>query len=621
MCRYSLLLLALCMAVDAAAHEIDRTPASDLEELQARIADTLEQHDVPGAGIALFNSREIIWSGGVGVADHATNAPVTAATLFRAGSVSKSFVAIGLLRLAEQGKLDLQARVKDLAPEIDIQNPWHNSDPVRVVHLLEHTAGFDDMHFKDTYNLEDDPELPLLGAVNRGYAALQVRWRPGTRFAYSNPGYGVAGYLLEKISGQPYERYLAENVFAPLGMRRSTFRYGGGELDDLSRGYAEGGTQAVINRPIYLRPAGNLLTTSRELAVFGQALLNDGVSGGKRLLAAESVKRMERPATTLAAQAGLHYGYGLGVHARVVNGFLLLGHSGGIDGYISYYGYNEPHDFGYAVLLNSAASSRPLTEIEQIILAWLGRDAVPDFPAVANVADETLASYAGYYRHANPRNEILHFIGYLLGMAEIVLADDKLVVNPLLGESRSLVAVTKTLFRGEDQPVATAVFVESASGEIGFSLEDGFFEKTDWLGAHAWRLLVGVSLVLLLSTILFAIVWLTRLALGRLRGVDYFSVRLLPLAAAFSLSGAGLSLVGIDLAQLASLNVRTVGYTVFTILFALLSLGGLVQAVRAFNWPIHAGVRIHSLLVSLGATVLTVYLGYWGMIGLWFWAW
>ena len=122
-----------------------------VEEFKAAAAQVLHDTGVPGAGIALVRADGVEWEGGLGYADRDAETPVTADTHFRVGSISKTFVAMALVQLAEDGVVDLDAAVEEIAPEIAIDNPWHDTDPVRVIHLLQHTAGFDDMHFNERY--------------------------------------------------------------------------------------------------------------------------------------------------------------------------------------------------------------------------------------------------------------------------------------------------------------------------------------------------------------------------------------------------------------------------------------------------------------------------------------
>src|SRR5215472_4694262 len=221
-------LLASGIAVSAAPQADQEKeglpPPRTLEELQKAMKDVVEKNHVTGTGIALDSNGQLVWCGGIGKADIAASREVSCDTEFRVGSISKTFVALALLKLEEEGKINLYARLQDVAPEIPMKNRWESSNPVRIVNLLEHTAGFDDMAFSEVYNRRDRADFPLLDVFKRFQEPENVRWPPGTRFSYSNPGYGIAGYLIEKITRQPFDTYIQHNVLAALGIRIGDFR-------------------------------------------------------------------------------------------------------------------------------------------------------------------------------------------------------------------------------------------------------------------------------------------------------------------------------------------------------------------------------------------------------------
>lgn len=209
-------LLLLLLAVPTSAQP-GIPPIRTLAQLQDSLRAVMAREHIPGLMLTLVSHDSVLFEGGLGWADVAARQPVTAHTRFRLGSVTKTFVAAGLLQLIEQGKLHLNDEVRKIAPEVPIDNPWEATDPVRVVHLLEHTAGFDDMAINHMYNLTPtDPRGLAVLALFRN--ELRCRWRPGERMSYANPGYQVAGYLLEKFSGQPYEQYLTTHLLRPLAM-------------------------------------------------------------------------------------------------------------------------------------------------------------------------------------------------------------------------------------------------------------------------------------------------------------------------------------------------------------------------------------------------------------------
>ena len=317
----------------------DPTPLT-LDEFKAAAARVLDETGVPGAGIALVTVNGTEWAGGVGWADRDRHVPVTADTHFRAGSVSKTFVAMSLVQLYEDGKLDLDASLASLLPEVAIDNPWTAQTPVTVRHLLEHTAGFDDMHFNETYVLGDTPDLPLEQVLQLNPASRRVRWKPGTRMSYSNPGYGVAGLVVEKVSGKPFDEYVEERIFRPLEMTTSSFRLAPNDDPALAHGYSGRAGPPVTHRRIHLRPAGALHTSAAELAHLVQALLGwgerlraDGSEG--YVVDPEYQSNMEWPRTTLASTSGVRAGYGLGIFSTITLPYPVLGHNGGIDGFLS----------------------------------------------------------------------------------------------------------------------------------------------------------------------------------------------------------------------------------------------------------------------------------------------
>ncbi len=347
-------LFILLVATGCARRSGPVSPPSAPQSLEAFRADAariLDETGVPGAGIALVRAGGVEWAGGIGLADRDQRTPVTADTHFRAGSISKTFVAMALVQQYEDGEMDIEAPVSELAPSVTIDNRF--SAPVTVLNLLQHTAGFDDMHFNERYNLTGPPDLSLLDVLARNPASRRVRWQPGTRMSYSNPGYAVAAAVLEQVTGRPYEDVIRERIFTPLGMSTSSFVLTPGDEASLARGYDSRSGAPVPFSQIYLRPAGNLHTSPAELGRFVQMLLNWGETADQLVIDPEYLSNMERPRTSLSAKAGLIYGYGTGITSRSLAGFPVLGHNGGIDGFSSSYGYSAGRDVGWVVLVNA----------------------------------------------------------------------------------------------------------------------------------------------------------------------------------------------------------------------------------------------------------------------------
>src|SRR5882672_3312005 len=370
-----LLAITLTPARSAAQQTKEDLPhPKTLEELQKVMKDVLAKEHVPGAGVALVANGQLLWCGGIGKGDLATGREMTCDTEFRVGSISKAFVALALLKLQEEGKINLYARLQDVAPEIPVKNRWEATQPVRIVNLLEHTAGFDDMEPSEVYNRKDRYDFPLLDVFKRFRKPQVVRWPPGTRMSYSNPGYAIAGYLIEKAAGQPFDQYIRETLLRPLGMEKADFPFTDANKALLATGYEKNPPRAVGYPFIYLRPAEDLKASPGELAKLVQFLLRRGKAGDAQLVKPESVLRMEAPETTLAAKNGLRLGYGLCNYSSVEGGVVTHGHDGGIDGFISSYRYMPEQNWGYVILLNSDNSQQALESLNHLAIDFLSKD-------------------------------------------------------------------------------------------------------------------------------------------------------------------------------------------------------------------------------------------------------
>jgi CubicO group peptidase (beta-lactamase class C family) len=211
------LTLANLAAIASSAKGDERPAPQTLAELEQRICKVLESTNTPGAGVALVSRDGPFWVAALGLADRAAAKPVTPETLFRFASISKSFVALSVLKLQEEGKLNLSDPLRDRAPEIVFVNRWERSDPVRLAHLLEHTSGLGDFTLAE--HAISDPSITLREALTMRPRMRVVHSKPGSYAAYSNVGPAMAAYVVEKVTGRSYEDYVAEEFFAPLGWR------------------------------------------------------------------------------------------------------------------------------------------------------------------------------------------------------------------------------------------------------------------------------------------------------------------------------------------------------------------------------------------------------------------
>ena len=599
-----------------------------LEELKKAMQDVVEKNHVTGAGVALVSNAQLLWCGGIGKADLAANRDIACDTEFRVGSISKTFVALALLKLEEGGRINLYARLQDVAPEIPMKNPWGNTNPVRIVNLLEHSAGFDDMEFAEIYNRHDRADYPLRDVFNRFHEPENVRWPAGTRFAYSNPGYGIAGYVIEKVTGQPFDAYIQQNILVPLEITVGDFRLTDANRAALAQGHEGNPPRPIPYKNIYLRPAGDLKASPGELAKLVQFFLRRGKAGDVQLVKPESIARMEYPETLSAAKHGLRLGYGLANYTESEGGVISHGHDGGIDGFISSYRYMPEQNWGYVVLLNSTVSGKALEDLNHLAIDFLSKDfPKPQQPAISLTAKE-LKNFSGYYAPRAPRYQLLAFMEQLTGGTWIRVADGKLVCSTIFAKGHEpLLPVGRNLFRGEKEPEATAVFFPDANGRMIYvrSGENGepYGERVFPIWFFTRLLLLTASAVVMASALPYALFWGFWLLLARFTGkikrMKHVRVRAVPLFAV-------LCVVVVVFAfskatnEIGVFNFWSFLIFVGTIAFLLLSLAGLALAVSLPRKEIHNWARIHSLLVSLACCIVLLFFSAWHLIGLRLWA-
>ncbi len=606
-----------CAAPSSPERAPDAPPAS-VDEFRAAAERILQETGIPGAGLALVRAGGVEWAGGVGMADRDRRTPVTADTHFRVGSVSKTFVAMALVQQYEDGAMDIEAPVSELAPQVAIDNPWNASSPVTVLQLLQHTAGFDDMHFTETYNLHDPPDMPLQDVLGKNPASRRVRWRPGTRMSYSNPGYAVAAYVLEQVTGRAYEEIISERIFKPLGMHTSSFVLRDADLSLMANGYDAPTGPPVPYSQIYLRPAGNLHTSPAELATFVQMLLNWGETTETLVIDPEYLSNMERPRTSLSAKAGLIYGYGTGISSRSLDGFPVLGHGGGIDGFSSVYGYSAARDVGWVVLLNGTYAPQAVDRLSSLAIDYLKRDVEPPAKPELQVAPEVLAAHEGYYHPQGARNEIFAAVEWLSGGTTLRAEGNRLIGRGALGGRQVFVPVSDTLFRREADVTPSRVCTTDDDGRA-LLLGDGYYGvRTPRWRVEAVRLPVAASLALAATVPLAMALWLVRVRRARPAGFWLLKLSLACIpAAVVALVSMVLWAPGREWGEM-TLWTRLTYLGSWALPLA--SLVALVLLVDAWRRDAGRWLRVYALLVTVAGLTLSGFIAAWGLVGLRPWA-
>ncbi|MGQ0764221.1 MAG: serine hydrolase [Gemmatimonadota bacterium] len=624
----------LCAAASASAQAQVSTdsnrvqpPPSTVAELVTRIRQLLDSSSTPGAGLAIVRNDSVIYTGGFGLARIETKQPANERTLFRIGSTSKAFVALVAMQLQREGRLSINDPIKQHIPDFWYGNEWETTDPVRIVHLLEHTSGFDDNSLL-TYASSDPTPLTLEQGLALDSTTRVSRWRPGTMFSYCNTGPAIVALIIERIEKKPFEQVVQQRFFDPIGMRTATYFFPDTSRVEMASLYASDTTRAIPYWHVSIRPAGSINASALDMAQYLRFLLGRGTIDSTVLLPRVDIERMERPATWIGRRAGLEIGYGLHLYsAPDTMGFVWIGHNGGVDGGLSDLSYLPDAGTGYATQINSgdgALQQDLATLVRGFLTLSLTR---PSELAAGSMSPAVSSEFAGWYRPVSPRMQHAYFAERILGLQRMQIRENELVVRPLGGEDSRYVAVDSLRFRRPGEAVATLAFHRDPANGRPRAAELGMTSLVRVSAAMAWTevgLMAGWVIALLLG--LVALLFIpVRLVIRRVRGKSATSITaarplwrpaivasmlILILVLTVTIGGAGIEQLG---------NLTTVSGTIYLagLLYLAWAIFGLVTALRART----AVSRGAAFSLWMARTVLVMhmvgalYLTYWGAIG------
>ena len=506
------------LAADSTTSATHDLSAADLEAFfEGIVPQQLERENIAGATISVVKDGNLLFSKGYGYADVASKKPVSAKdTLFRPGSVSKLFTWTAVMQMHEQGKLDLD---RDVNEYLDFRIPEAFGQPITLKHILAHTPGFEEQ-IKDLF--KEGAVSPDLGEYLKTHIPTRI-YPPGTVPAYSNYATALAGYIVERVSGRAFNDYIAENIFQPLGMARSTFVQP--LPDDLAPSMSAGYRMASDDKTVPFEvvvpfPAGSLSSTSEDMAKFMLAHLQEGEIGGKRILSPETVKLMHSRLFALdpAANAMAH-----GFYEESRNGHRIIGHAGDTMAFHSDLHLILDQGVGFFVSYNSGGKG----EVSSRTLLWeafLDRYFPYTAPAEPTLesAKESAAAVSGSYMLSRRAETSFLRVASILGEATVSALDDgRIQVAELTepsGQPKTWREVAPKTFRdvnGQD----VLIFKEDASGTMQMILPYPFmvFQKVGfWENKAVLLPVLVVSLLIMFLTLIMApIAWGVRKHYGQ----------------------------------------------------------------------------------------------------------
>lgn len=282
----------------------------DFKSIDAYITQQMHELDIPGVAIGIVRGNQAAYVQGYGVADD-TGRAMTPDTPFLIASLSKSITAVGIMQLVEAGKIDLDAPVQTYLPWFRVADEDRSSQ-ITVRHLLHQTSGFDE---RESYlrNLNTDLSDDALEMSIRALSTAELNFTPGESFEYTNTNYDILGLIIQTVSGQSYETYVEEKIFAPLDMDHSYTSLEDARAGDMTRGYYPffGFTTAYDHLMPYSRivkPSAGLFSSAEDLTHYLIAHLNDGRYQDNVILSSEGMMELH----TSGIQDGENTGYAMG---------------------------------------------------------------------------------------------------------------------------------------------------------------------------------------------------------------------------------------------------------------------------------------------------------------------
>jgi CubicO group peptidase (beta-lactamase class C family) len=560
--------------------------------LHADMERALKDNGLTGAVWAAVTPDGAIAVDAAGVKDARTGEPLSSDDRIHIGSVTKTLLAAGVLRLVSEDRLALDTPIAQFLPHLVFDNPWETSEPIRLRHLLDHTSGLDDARLWQIFSLKPEADTPLAEGFAGNPALLRVRSRPGSRLSYSNMGYALLGMVIESVTGERYERYLDVHLLQPLAMRDSSFSFVsqvGPKADGhLAMGHFENGvTQAAV--PLYLRPATQFTTTAKDMALFSRFLMSDGRINAEAFIDTALLRAMGQPFGTEAAQAGLPAGYGLGLGRHDRHGVVGRCHSGTTVGFRARLCLFPDQQKAFFVAMNADSETADYGRFDALLVKALDLDA--DLPAKRGTPPDDIAAWQGLYIPAPNRLASFAWLDTVFNFVHVSWNGAHLQLRSLQSEDRALVPAGGLLFRATDRATTSHVFLRASDGRR--ILSDGF-QSYEQVSVVKIALLWASLCAGMLGLLFILLRGLVRLLLRRLTPgtfVPFLAVLALLLPVPFFLRQSFL--------QLGDVTAASVSLAVVTTTLPLGMLIGLVLQFRSRASGVMAAADVVAMLAVL----------------------
>ena len=495
--------------------------AADLEAfLDGFLPYALDRARIPGAVVVVVRGDGVVLEKGYGYADVATHKPVSPeTTLFRPGSVSKLFTWTAVMQQVEAGKLDLD---KDVNAYLDFKIPPFQGKPITLRNIMTHTAGFEE---SVRYLISNDPKAAMSLKKLLPLALPERVFAPGTTPAYSNYATALAGYIVERVSGEDFDSYIDKHIFTPLGMAHSTFRQPLPKafVPDMASGYPDITQKARPFEMVIPAPAGSLSASGADMGKFMIAHLNNGGV----LLKPETAKMMH---DYKAPGVGPLNSMALGFYEQWVNGQRAIAHGGDTVWFHSYLWLFPDADVGVFISMNSPGKEGGAGAVRSALFHEFADRYLPGPAPTGRVDAKTAKQHAemmvGHY--VTSRGSFTNFMSLfgLLGQPTVTLTEDGKISVPgldgLSAGARDWVEVEPFVWR--DTATGERLAAEVKDGKVvRWSLDAGspfmVFDPAPAGANAAW--LMPALIAALGIALLAALAWPVRALVRRSFGASF----------------------------------------------------------------------------------------------------
>lgn len=475
-------LLLVFSITDGIAQNQRRDYAGVVRILREFIEHEVVDKQLPAISVALVDDQEIVWADGFGFADPDKKNPATAETIYRVGSVSKLFTDLGMMQLVERGEAQLDAPIQQYIPDFHPKNPFNK--PITLRQLMSHRAG---LVRESPIGHYFDPAEPSLAKTVLSLNQTELAYEPEKRTKYSNAGVATVGYVLERLKGKPFERYIEEAVLKPLGMEFSSYERKKEFEPYIAKSYMWTYDGRVFPAPTFqlgTGPAGNLFSTVRDLGKLLSMLFNGGEGNNGRLLKPTTLAQMWVPQF---APADRRAGYGIGFALSDFEGYLRIGHGGAVYGYATELTALPEEKIGVVLCTTMDSANDVLARIAKyalhLMLAYRAGEPRPSIDIAEPIPPQQIKELAGLYTKGDKKVRLNERNGKLFAergtsvslalkyFGRGLITEDRLNVGssfiPLDG-GRLVVGADTLVRTAEQKPAAVPARWKGLIGEYGW---------------------------------------------------------------------------------------------------------------------------------------------------------